>query len=182
MSETTVEQISTVNYHGVVAPHWMLAAAKEGRMGAAILPLIGGWVEGDNTLDAKDLKTGFNKGDRIYLQEPWIFHSQTQSVRAKSSFSPEVDDFVEWVPAAFMGEDISQYHFEITDVVVVQIEKLSLQQIAQSAIPQAAPGITLNTEDIKIVWDTAHPMYLWKSNPLVVVLSISPCAKEDCYE
>lgn len=188
--------------HGIIATDWMLKKGNELR--AIVLPLVpeietkeDGWKYWNSGVYDATLawwpdempfsyqgsfdQLQYQVGDRVYLQEPSVFHSKSQSVRVRSSFSPEVDDLIDWVPAGFLAEEDSLYRFDITGVKVCQLINLEFdelfncglisQRIESNYSSETGWGLT---EEAATTWNDIHPRHLWDSDRWVIVLSVEP--------
>jgi hypothetical protein len=181
-----------MNTHGIPAAPWQLGvAAKE--LKAIILPLTGGWVSGDPSTwpPIEALESGFEVGDRVYLQEEWA-HGFINGMGAvdlpvRCFEQDEILDeegLQHWLkddpnckklagvqPAHTMPPEGAQHWFEVTGVRVCKACQLTSSEVWGAGLNitelDAQRYITL-----QLKWSAAHPGYPWDNNRPVVVLDV----------
>ena len=162
---------ATATTHRIIAAPWQLEAAKNGRLGAVIMPLVpepkqssdGTWnyretwwgADGPHP-DYLDEVIPYEVGDRLYLAEEWdeAIGQMGESFEYPTKRQhPLWTD--QWQPAATMPPEAAQYWLEVTGVRVVQCKDVSLKEI----------------------WNAAHPEYPWSPERWVVVMEVESVKK-----
>jgi len=192
---------ATATTHKIVAAPWQLQAAQQGRLGAVIVPLekqpilypetkyvYAHWFWEGDTWREKDKFNQYAKiacliGDRLYLAEPWCKAPWgndegkiTSDIYFTESTVPEAEH-VGWQPAETMPPEAAQYWYEVTGVRVVQCKVLQFADLAKTGIFYTCPGINYPHDEMRAVWDAAHPDYTWAADRWVVVMEVKDAEK-----
>jgi hypothetical protein len=149
-----------MNTHGIVGQPWQFVAAKD--LKAIILPLTGGWVSGDprGWPPIEALGSGYEVGDRIYLQEEW----------EKEYLVPGL---TRTQPAHTMPPEAAQHWYTVAGVRVTQMNEISLKEMRDSFLfDPLADDLFDFLVTVKERWNAAHPEHLWYGDRWVVVLSV----------
>jgi hypothetical protein len=182
--------------HGIPAQSWQLEAAKD--LKAIILPLTGGWVSGDprGWLPIEALGSGFEVGDRIYLQEEWCdlreYFSRKDAFTLKSELKENCHnqagvDALEmaslWQPAHTMPPEAAQHWYTVTEVRVVQMDEIDSELCHKAGLSDVAlaPDTDIDTvgrvwAGIFMCWNKGNSEHFWQDDRWVVVLSVEAIA------
>jgi hypothetical protein len=185
--------------HAIIAADWQLQAADKGRLKAIILPLLPEpkeeaktwfwpcepvnlfWFKSEGVGERLLKRLAYQQGDRIYLAEKWV--SFELSKFGESKYWGKSKDYAEgnvdedypsmdgFLPAQTMPPEAAQYWFEVTGVLVVQMNRFTASNLQTTNMGSIDPhpGNFTATEN----WNAAYPDHPWDSDRWVVVLNVT---------